>query len=138
MSARFRLDARLADPDPGVRRIAIIEIADAEDDDVPQLAHALRHDAAGAVRAEAARALGGRDHDVAVDSLAEALLDADPAVRSIAAEALSRLKDAAVGQRLLPWTRHVEPTVRCAAFRALRELRCRCRPRSADICRGAC
>jgi len=118
------LDPRLAHADPGVRRIAVLDIADAEDDaDLPQLAAALRDDVAPEVRAEAARVLGGRDHPEAVDALARALLDPDAGVRESAAAALAQLKDAGAGARLLPWAGHERADVRAAALRALKELR---------------
>lgn len=81
-------DPRLASADAGVRRIAILDIADAEDDDdLPVLTTALLADPAAEVRAEAARVLGGWGHAWAVDALAQALLDAEGAVRTSAAAA---------------------------------------------------
>lgn len=117
-------DPRLASDDPGVRRIAVLAIADAEDDDdLPALVAALREDPAAAVRAEAARVLGGWGHPLAVDALAQALLDADTDVRANAAVAIAQLKDAAAGHCLLPWALHDDPGVRAAALRGLKELR---------------
>ena len=117
-------DPRLAHPDAGVRRIALLDLADAEDDgDLPQLAGALREDTAAEVRAEAARVLGGWNHPDAVDALAGALLDADATVRENAAVALGQLKDARAGERLLPWASHARPAVRAAALRGMKELR---------------
>ncbi|HEY8972902.1 MAG TPA: HEAT repeat domain-containing protein, partial [Burkholderiaceae bacterium] len=117
-------DPRLASDDPGVRRIAVLDIADAEDDaDLPALITALLADQAAQVRAEAARVLGGWGHPLAVDALAQALLDADAGVRANAATALAQLKDAAAGECLLPWALHDDPAVRAAALRGLKELR---------------
>ena len=115
-------DPRLASPDAGVRRIAVLDIADAGDDaDLPALIAALREDPAAEVRAEAARVLGGWGHPLAVDALAQALLDADADVRANAAFAIAQLKDAAAGECLLPWALHDDPGVRAA--RALGRLR---------------
>src|SRR3954452_15478639 len=112
------LDPRFASPDAGVRRIALLDLADAEDDDdLPVLTRALRDDPAAEVRAEAARVLGGWNHAEAVDALATALLDADAGGRANAAIALSQLKDAAAGARLLPWAVHDDASVRAAALR---------------------
>ena len=87
-------DPRLASDDPGVRRIAVLDIADAEDDaDLPTLTAALLGDPAAEVRAEAARVLGGWDHADAVDALAAALLDA--------AERLTEALQEAAGRRAL-------------------------------------
>jgi len=117
-------DPRLASVDAGVRRIAVLDIADAEDDaDIPALVAALREDAAAEVRAEAARVLGGWGHPLAVDALAQALLDADADVRVNAAFAIAQLKDADAGECLLPWALHDDPGVRAAALRGLKELR---------------
>ena len=52
------LQPRLEDEDAGVRRIALIELADLEDPDaLPWLVHTLANDLSADVRAEAARLL---------------------------------------------------------------------------------
>lgn len=115
---------RLASDDATIRRIALIELADEEDEaHLPLLVQSLQGDTDAAVRAEAARLLASWETPDAVDALAQALVDDAEAVRQAAGQSLTELKDARLGERLLPWVRHAEPSVRCAALRALRELR---------------
>ena len=81
------LQPRLQDADAGVRRIALIELADLEDPDgLPWLAHALTHDAAANVRAEAARLLEAWEEPDVVDALCQALADHAEDVREAAAQ----------------------------------------------------
>ncbi|MFS2128121.1 HEAT repeat domain-containing protein, partial [Pseudomonas sp. Pseusp97] len=118
------LQPRLQDADAGVRRIALIELADLEEPDgLPWLAHALNHDDAASVRAEAARLLEAWEEPEVVDALCRALADSDEDVREAAAQSLSELKTAEAGVRLLPWANHADIFVRRSALRALRELR---------------
>ncbi|WP_035549823.1 HEAT repeat domain-containing protein [Burkholderia sp. 9120] len=115
---------RLADTDPVVRRIALLELADLEEPDtLPLIAHALAHDVSAEVRREAARVLGSWEEAWIVDALCHALLDADHDVRTAAAQSLSALKDDACGPVLHRWTDHAEPFVQAAVLRGLRELR---------------
>ncbi|MFT4048007.1 MAG: hypothetical protein QM661_15130, partial [Solimonas sp.] len=116
---------RLEDDDAAVRRLAVIELADEfagePDEAAPLLAARLREDRDAAVRAEAARRLEGFDGAIAGDALADALLDADAAVRDAAAISLAELRSEAVGALLL---RRLEPpraAGRAALLRALRE-----------------
>ncbi|NYH20044.1 HEAT repeat domain-containing protein [Paraburkholderia bryophila] len=115
---------RLADTDPVVRRIALLELADLEEPDtLPLIAHALAHDVSAEVRREAARVLGSWEEAWIVDALCHALLDTDHDVRAAAALSLSALKDDACGPALHRWTDHAEPFVQAAVLRGLRELR---------------
>jgi HEAT repeat protein len=117
------LQARLASPDAGVRRVAVLEFSDVEDEALlPAITEVLRHDPDPVVRAEAARALAGWNEPEVVDALAEALADL-PAVREAAAQSLTELKEAHAGQRLLPHAASADPFVCAAALRALKELR---------------
>ncbi|VWB16523.1 PBS lyase [Burkholderia pseudomultivorans] len=118
------LVARLAAPDPSVRRIALYELADLEDPDlVPAFVAALHDDPSPDVRHEAARVLGAWEQPDVVDALCRALLDPDDEVRATAAQSLSELKDAASGPVLRRWAERTEPLVRGAVLRGLRELR---------------
>jgi HEAT repeat protein len=90
-------EALRADPSPDVRR-AIAQALGRMGEDakvaIPDLATALRADKSERVREAAARALGGSMvpySRTAVPALAEALTDAQPAVRAAAAEALKDL-----------------------------------------------
>ncbi|MCO8169121.1 HEAT repeat domain-containing protein [Pseudomonas sp. 21LCFQ02] len=118
------LRPRLEDADAQVRRIALIDLADLEDPDgLGWLTDRLGHDPAASVRAEAARLLEAWEEPEVVQALCLALTDPQPEVHGAAAQSLSLLKDVAMGRVILPWTSHADARVRCAAFRALRELR---------------
>lgn len=114
---------RLADPDPGVRRVAVLDFVDVEDAAVlPALTGLLRNDPEPALRAEAARALAGWDEPAVVDALAAALSDTAE-VSTAAAQALTELKDPRSGERLLPLAASPDAFTGAATLRALRELR---------------
>lgn len=114
---------RLADADPGVRRVAVLDFADVEDAALlPALARLLRDDPDATLRAEAARALAGWDEPTVVDALAAALGDTAE-VSSAAAQALTELKDPRSGERLLGHAASPDAFISASALRALRELR---------------
>jgi HEAT repeat protein len=115
---------RLFDSDPVVRRIALLELADLEDENLlPPIVNALRRDDSADVRGEAARVLASWEREEVVEALCGALLDRDDAVRVAAARSLSELKDTTSGRVLLRWVAHTEPFVQTAVLRSLRELR---------------
>jgi len=115
---------RLSDPDPVVRRIALIDIADLEDEALlPAIIDALTHDTSSEVRSEAARVLAAWERQEVVEALCSALIDQDDAVRHAAAQSLSELKQAESGPVLLQWVGHALPFVQTSILRALRELR---------------
>ncbi|MES2889621.1 MAG: HEAT repeat domain-containing protein [Pseudomonadota bacterium] len=117
------LQARLASPDAGVRRVALLEFSDVEDEALlPAITHALHHDPEPTLRADAARVLAGWDRDDVVQALGQALLDT-PEVREAAAQSLTELKDPLSGIPLVPLCWHDDAPVRAAALRGLRELR---------------
>lgn len=117
------LQQRLRDSDPGVRRVALLAVTDAEDEALlPAMVDVLRRDPDAALRADAARALAGWGGDEVVDALADALRD-EPSVRQAAALALTELKDSVAGARLVPHASDADAFVCSAALRALRELR---------------
>ena len=131
----LELQPRLEDDDAGVRRIAIIALADLEDpDSLPWLIGALSTDPASSVRAEAARLLEAWEESEVVLALCHALTDQEAAVGLAAAQSLSQLKTEAAGKLLLPWAQHTDPFARASALRALRELRL---PESANLAREA-
>src|SRR6201999_3049437 len=95
---------RLADVDPAVRRIALLELADLEDPDALQpIVAMLGNDDDADVRCEAARVLGAWEEPWIVEALCNALLDTDADVREAAASALSALKDVRSGAVLCAW-----------------------------------
>ncbi|CAE6718398.1 hypothetical protein R69658_01245 [Paraburkholderia aspalathi] len=115
---------RLASADAVVRRIALLALADLEDEAVlGPIVAALRTDTSSDVRAQAAEVLGAWERTDAVEALCEALADRAEDVRDAAAQSLSNLKDPESGPLLAPWTTHDDPFVRQAALRGLRELR---------------
>jgi HEAT repeat protein len=117
------LQRRLASDDATVRRVAVLEFSDVEDEALlSDITRVLRLDADPTLRAEAARALAGWAAVEVADALAEALSDI-PEVRAAAAQSLSELKDAEVGARLLPYAAHADPFVCASALRGLKELR---------------
>ena len=119
----LELSPRLEDADPGVRRLALIELADLElPEALPLLVAALRGDPDPAC-GEAARLLEAWEEDAVVDALCAALADPLPAVAEAAAQSLGELKEPAAGRRLLPWLGHADAFVRASVLRALRELR---------------
>lgn len=122
------LAARLANADPAVRRLAVIEAAELEDEAwLPALIHALRHDADAAVQRTAAERLGAWESADVVDALCEAIRDArlDANARDAAADSLTALKDTAAGARVLHHLTHAyaDPYARAALLRGVRELR---------------
>jgi HEAT repeat protein len=115
---------RLSDGDPVVRRIALLELADLEDESLlPPIVDALRRDDSADVRREAARVLAAWEGEEVVETLWGALLDRFEGVRLAAAQSLSELKDTTSGQVLLRWAAHTDAFVQAAVLRALRELR---------------
>jgi HEAT repeat protein len=115
---------RLASADAAVRRIALLALADLEDETVlGPIVAALRHDASPQVRAQAAQVLGAWERADVVQALCETLTDRADEVRAAAAQSLSNLKEPRSGPLLAPWAGHRDPFVRQAALRGLRELR---------------
>jgi HEAT repeat protein len=115
---------RLTSADAAVRRIALLALADLEDETVLEpIVAALRQDTSSEVRAQAAQVLGAWERADAVAALCEALADPDDEVREAAAQSLSGLKDSQSGPLLVAWTTHHDPFVRQAVLRGLRELR---------------
>lgn len=117
------LHRRLSSADAAQRRVALLEIADLEDEALlPALTAVLRHDPDPTLRTEAARALAAWSDADVVDALADALSDVRE-VREAAALALSELKDPQSGRRLVRHAAHADAFVSAASLRGLRELR---------------
>ncbi|KMZ13871.1 HEAT repeat-containing protein [Candidatus Burkholderia humilis] len=120
------LAARLAHAEAAVRRLAIIEAAELEDEAwLPALIHLLRHDADTDVRRTAAQRLGAWETAEVVDALCETIKDAhaDLDTREAAADSLSALKDATAGARVLNHLTDADSFSRAALLRGVRELR---------------
>ena len=134
--------ARCASADPGVRRVAMLELAESVDDGAVDLLVEGLNDADAAVREAAAKALDEHTGDGVVEALAAALEDPIAAVRAAAADTLAEKKAPGSAALLIARVDHAEAFVRAAALRALRELvrpaRCRRRcARSTTVARGA-
>jgi HEAT repeat protein len=115
---------RLQEADPAVRRIALLDLADLEDEEaLPILIDALRRDPDASVRLEAARVLAAWETPEVVTALLDALVDTATPVAEAAAQSLSELKDAALGQLLVEHSGHPSAFVRASVLRGLRELR---------------
>ncbi|MDA3876558.1 MAG: HEAT repeat domain-containing protein, partial [Halothiobacillus sp.] len=116
--------ARLIDPDPGVRRIAVLDLLDTDDYDLvaPALLQALG-DGDASVRAEAAIALEGFETPPIIQGLLRALKDEYPEVTKAAAQSLAELKLPASGALLIVELGTAKGFEKAAIFRALRELR---------------
>eukprot|EP01034_Spumella_vulgaris_P039021 gene39021-48190_t len=97
---------RLQADDSGIRRIALLDLADiAGEEHTPLFIAALR-DPAAEVRVEAARALETWESPEGVAALAIALADGADAVRAAAAQTLSELKQPSSAAALLPHAAH--------------------------------
>ncbi len=106
------LAARLSSADEGIRRIALINLADLEEPSVPPwLLAALRDDAAATARAKPARLLQAWEESAVVKALCAALAEAEGSVCAAAAQSLNELCDPELVRLLLPWTAHADPSV---------------------------
>ncbi|MFN5801394.1 MAG: HEAT repeat domain-containing protein, partial [Burkholderiales bacterium] len=122
-SATSDLRERLQDPDPEVRRVAVMELPYSDDDDYIELSIAALGDADAGVRADAAKALEGVEEAGVVSALVPMLKDQDAHVRQAVADTLAELKESCWGSLLLPMVTDSSTEVQTAALRALRALR---------------
>ena len=115
---------RLADDDPEVRRIAVMDLLDIGEEDVmvPLLVRAAR-DADASVRTEAARCLEGMESESAIGGLLDLLVDDELEVREAAATSLAEIKEASHGSQLLDRLSTADGFAKASILRALRELR---------------
>jgi len=117
-------DPRFVASDPAVRRLAVIDAAESDDEVfLPLLVRALRQDVDADVRRTAAEYLAAWETPDAIDALCDALNDPDPGTREAAGDSLSALKQPDLGLRLLPRLAGATTFARTALLRALRELR---------------
>lgn len=118
------IQQRLYDTDAGVRRIAVLDLLDSDEDDISPLLITALQDSDAGVRVEAARLLEGYETSTAVRALIAVLGDTDHDVAEAAAASLSELKECAMAEPLLyALTGQVTPSTQAALLRALRELR---------------
>lgn len=123
-SNALTIHSRLASADPEVRRIAVMNLLDSDEDDIEELFLAALQDKDAKVRAEAARLLEGYEAHAVVAGLIGVLEDSDDEVCEAAAMSLSELKEPPMGDGLLAALPTVKTAfAKAALFRALRELR---------------
>src|SRR5258708_24749769 len=109
LDSDLEIAAKCASPDAGVRRVAMLELADVVDEGaVPLLARGLR-DSDATVREAAAKALDEHDGLAAVEALVAALEDPVQAVRAAAAEMLAEKKELASSELLIDRAGHADP-----------------------------
>jgi HEAT repeat protein len=116
------LAAALEHPDAAVRRIAVLQAADAAHDHPEPFARATRDPNAG-VRLDAVRALEGSASDTGIDALVERLGDEDADVRGAAAESLAEILDKDAAPLLLTHLERTEGPARAPILAALKKLR---------------
>ena len=96
-SNALNIHSRLASADPEIRRIAVMNLLDEDEDDTDLLLLAALKDTNAKVRLEAARLLEGYETHTVVAGLVGVLSDADAEVAEAAALSLYELKDAPMG-----------------------------------------
>ena len=116
------LAERCESPDPGIRRVAMMELAEATGPEATILLLKALGDSDATVRAAAAKALDEHDGTEVVEGLVRSLEDADAEVRRVAADTLAEKKELACGPLLIERAGHPDPFVQASALRALREL----------------
>ena len=120
----LRLAEQLDSPDPGIRRVAVMELVDSQEPDAVKLLIRALNDDDPDVREEAARMVDEFDADDMADVLVEALNSPDENVRNAAAHALADLKDVRIAPSLiLALEGTADPTVLGGILRALKPLR---------------
>ena len=85
----------LASSDPGIRRVAVLELVDSGEPEAAELLILALNDPDPSVRQEAAKVVDEFDAADIADALIAALQDSDEVVRNAAAHALADLKDPA-------------------------------------------
>lgn len=117
------LHPRLTSDDATVRRLALIELSELEDEaHAPWLAWALR-DPDPAIRADVAARLAYWEQPVALEALVVALSDDIAAVREAAAYSLAEIKQVESGELLLPALAGAQNFVLASLLHAVKELR---------------
>jgi len=114
----------LTSSDPGIRRVAVLELVDSGEPEAAELLILALNDPDPSVRQEAAKVVDEFDAADIADALIAALQDSDEVVRNAAAHALADLKDPAVALPLLEaLAGSDDPFVVAGILRALKPLR---------------
>ncbi|WP_312945814.1 HEAT repeat domain-containing protein, partial [Stutzerimonas kunmingensis] len=114
----------LTSSDPGIRRVAVLELVDSGEPEAAELLILALNDPDPSVRQEAAKVVDEFDAADIADALIAALQDSDEVVRNAAAHALADLKDPAAALPLLEaLAGSDDPFVVAGILRALKPLR---------------
>lgn len=115
---------RLAESDPGIRRVAVMELVDSPEDEAVELLIKALSDEDEAVRMEAAKVIDEFDPRDMMGALVNALTSPDENVQNAAANALADLKDSSAAPALIEALQENEdPFVIAAILRSLKQLR---------------
>lgn len=114
----------LTSDDPGIRRVAVLELVDCGEPEAAELLILALNDPDPAVRQEAAKVVDEFDAVDIADALIAALQDSNEVVRNAAAHALADLKDPAAALPLLEALEGTDdPFVVAGILRAVKPLR---------------
>ena len=120
----LRIAEQLDSPDPGIRRVGVMELVDSQEPEAVQLLIRALNDEDASVREEAAKVVDEFDADDMADVLVEALNSSDENVRNAAAHALADLKDIRIAPSLITALQGTDdPMVLSGILRALKPLR---------------
>jgi HEAT repeat protein len=115
---------KLASNDPGIRRVAVLELGDFTEPEAAALLIQALNDPEPEVRREAAKVIGEFDSADIAEALLSALRDDDDGVRIAAAKALADLNDPDAAPMLLNTVASSQdPFVITASLRALKPMR---------------
>ena len=117
------IETRLQDADPGIRRVAVMELVDSPEPEAVELLITALSDSEADVRMEAAKVIDEFEPIDMMDALVEARTAPDENVRNAAASALADLKDKSVAPALLEALKKDDVFVLSAVLRALKQLR---------------
>lgn len=116
---------RLRDSDPGIRRVAVLDLVDSPEEEAVGLLIAALGDKDETVRMEAARMIDEFEPRDMMSALVGALTSEDQNVRNAAANALADLKDDDAAPALIEALQESDPFVLASILRSLKQLRLR-------------
>ena len=115
---------RLDDSDPGIRRVAVLDLVDSLEEEAVELLIKALNDNDASVRMEAAKVIDEFEPRDMMDVLVNALTSPDENVHNAAANALADLKDSSAAPALMEALRgNDDPFVVAAILRSLKQLR---------------
>ena len=113
----------LSDADAGVRRVAVMELRELDEDDAIPLAVKALSDSDANVRKEAAQVMDEFEGAETIQALVGALADSDEGVRTTAAAVLAETQDPTAGPILMQGVGSTNIFVKAASLHGLRGLR---------------